>query len=42
MSPLIELVWPLPMPFAAALSTPLSTWKSLRNGASGERHGVIA
>ena len=40
--PLIELVWPLPMPPAAALSRPLSTWMSLRNGASGERHGVIA
>ena len=26
MSPLIEFVWPLPMPLAAALSTPLSTW----------------
>ena len=42
MRPLIEWVWPLPMPLAAALSTPLSTWKSPRNGASGERQGVIA
>src|SRR5689334_8637823 len=40
--PLIEFVWPFPMPLAAALSTPLSTWKSPRNGASGERQGVIA
>jgi hypothetical protein len=42
MSPLIEFVWPFPMPLAAALSTPLSTWKSPRKGASGERQGVIA
>jgi len=40
-SPAIELVWPLPCPHAAALSTPLNTWMSDRNGASGARHGVV-
>ena len=40
--PLIEFVCPLPLPFAAALSTPLSTWTSLRHAASGARHGVIS
>jgi hypothetical protein len=36
-TPLIALWWPLPGPdeVAAWLSKPLSTWISLRNGASG-------
>ncbi len=37
--PLMEFVWPLPLPLEAALSTPLSTCTSLRHAASGAQAG---